>query len=148
MAWRRPGDMPLSELMMVSLLTHICVTRPQWVKWVLRYVQRNVIHCCNAKRVTMAWTWHENIQLERYVRYPRVVRNSNNVKWFSDTLIGYVYCYFIFNWIHISPETCGTCITDQLQQPTTSFHIWAITWNTKGSLCLFKHHSPRHTPDW
>ena len=32
MAWRRPGDKPLSEQMMVSLLTHICVTRPQWVK--------------------------------------------------------------------------------------------------------------------
>ena len=32
MAWRRLGDKPLSELMMVSLLTHICVTRPQWVK--------------------------------------------------------------------------------------------------------------------
>ena len=31
MAWRRPGDKPLSEPMMVSLLAHICVTRPQWV---------------------------------------------------------------------------------------------------------------------
>ena len=31
MAWRRQGDKPLSEAMMVSLLTHICVTRPQWV---------------------------------------------------------------------------------------------------------------------
>ena len=31
MAWRRPGDKPLSETMMVRLLTHICVTRPQWV---------------------------------------------------------------------------------------------------------------------
>ena len=31
MAWRWPGDKPLSEPMMVSLLTHICVTRPQWV---------------------------------------------------------------------------------------------------------------------
>ena len=31
MAWRRPGDKPLSEPMIVSLLTHICVTRPQWV---------------------------------------------------------------------------------------------------------------------
>ena len=30
-AWRRPGDKPLSEPMMVDLLTHICVTRPQWV---------------------------------------------------------------------------------------------------------------------
>ena len=32
MVWRRPGDKPLSEPMMVSLLTHICVTRPQWLK--------------------------------------------------------------------------------------------------------------------
>ena len=31
MSWRRSGDKPLSEPMMVSLLTHICVTRPQWV---------------------------------------------------------------------------------------------------------------------
>ena len=32
MAWRRPGDKSLSEPMMDSLLTHKCVTRPQWVK--------------------------------------------------------------------------------------------------------------------
>ena len=32
MAWRRPGDKPLSEPITVNLLTHICVTRPQWVK--------------------------------------------------------------------------------------------------------------------
>ena len=32
MAWRRPGDKPLSEPMMVSFPTHICVARPQWVK--------------------------------------------------------------------------------------------------------------------
>ena len=32
MAWRRLGDKPLSETMMVNLLTHICVTRLQWGK--------------------------------------------------------------------------------------------------------------------
>ena len=31
MAWRWPGNKPLTEPMMVSSLTHICVTRPQWV---------------------------------------------------------------------------------------------------------------------
>ena len=31
MAWSRPGDKPLSEPMVVILLTHICVTRPQWI---------------------------------------------------------------------------------------------------------------------
>ena len=30
-AWRRSGDKPLCEPMMISLPTHICVTRPQWV---------------------------------------------------------------------------------------------------------------------
>ena len=31
MVWRHPGAKPLSEPLMVSLLTYICVTRPQWV---------------------------------------------------------------------------------------------------------------------
>ena len=33
MAWRRSGDKPLFEPMMIKLLTHICVARPQWVNW-------------------------------------------------------------------------------------------------------------------
>ena len=30
-AWRQSGDKPLSESMVISLLTLICVTRPHWV---------------------------------------------------------------------------------------------------------------------
>ena len=37
MAWRRPSDKPLSEPMMVILLTHICTTQPQWVKISVAY---------------------------------------------------------------------------------------------------------------
>ena len=29
--WRRSGDKPYPEQMMFNLLTHICITRPQWV---------------------------------------------------------------------------------------------------------------------
>ena len=32
LAWCRSGDKPLSEPMMVSLMTLICVSRPQWFK--------------------------------------------------------------------------------------------------------------------
>ena len=39
MAWHRPGAKPLSEPMLVSLLTHICVTPPQWVK-----VGKDILH--------------------------------------------------------------------------------------------------------
>ena len=34
------------------------------------------------------------------------------------------------------------------RQPTTFLHTWSITWDIKGCLCLFKHHSPKHTLDW
>ena len=33
MAWHCPGDKPFPEPVVVSLLTHVCVTWPQWVKW-------------------------------------------------------------------------------------------------------------------
>ena len=38
MTWRRPGDKPLFEAMMVISPTHICVTRPQWVNNRCNYV--------------------------------------------------------------------------------------------------------------
>ena len=68
MAWRRQGDKPLSEPMMVSLLMHTCITRPQRVnkipvapnilrKWKSRrnpaYVQRN-----KNLIVTSKWRFH------------------------------------------------------------------------------------------
>ena len=33
MAWCWSGDKPLSEPIMFSILTYICITRPQWVKY-------------------------------------------------------------------------------------------------------------------
>ena len=42
MAWCQPGNKPLSEPMMVSLLMHICITQPQWVKQ-LDFFFQNVI---------------------------------------------------------------------------------------------------------
>ena len=32
MAWRPTGDKPSPEPMIITLLTHVCVTRPQWLK--------------------------------------------------------------------------------------------------------------------
>ena len=41
MAWRRLGDKPLSETIMVSLPTHICVTRPQWVEINITFTKKD-----------------------------------------------------------------------------------------------------------
>ena len=49
MAWRRPGDKPLSESMMVSLMTHICVTRPQWVN----------VSGSRFRKIVMYWMWRD-----------------------------------------------------------------------------------------
>ena len=43
MAWRRPGDKPLSEPMIVSLLTHVWVTRPEWVNLCLTSYWLNLL---------------------------------------------------------------------------------------------------------
>ena len=49
MAWRRSGEKPLSEPMMASLLTHICVTRPQWVKSM--FLPHSWSKCCKRQNL-------------------------------------------------------------------------------------------------
>ena len=44
MAWRRSGDKPLSEPMMISLPTHICVTWPQWVNVISQNIRGLILH--------------------------------------------------------------------------------------------------------
>ena len=41
MARRRPGDKPLSEPMMVSLLTHICVKCSNWTQFLMLYLEQD-----------------------------------------------------------------------------------------------------------
>ena len=52
MAWRRPGDKPLSEPMMARLPTYICVTRPQWVKTPTHPLWRH----CNVTSVFLCYS--------------------------------------------------------------------------------------------
>ena len=64
MAWRRPGDKPLSEPMMVCLLTHLCVTRLQWFKWLVFFqheifISNVVHHKCNI----FIWNWSNTMNV-------------------------------------------------------------------------------------
>ena len=61
MVWRRPGDKPLSEPMMVSLLTHICITRPQWVK--LKSAEISVAHNVHFSCRSVLKLYTENISI-------------------------------------------------------------------------------------
>ena len=51
MAWRRSGGKPLSEPMVVSLLTHICVTRPQWVNSTCVFANTSLEPLCHVQEV-------------------------------------------------------------------------------------------------
>ena len=75
MAWRRPGDKPLSETMVVCLPTHICVTRPQWV--------RSGQNHRSSKEVTLYRWWHGNTR-----------SHTNN-------LSSYSYVLWSVSWVHI-----------------------------------------------
>ena len=57
MAWHRSGDKPLSEPMMVSLPTHICVTRPQWVNTQHSWIQ-HFIRTLGPRQASKAGTKH------------------------------------------------------------------------------------------
>ena len=72
MAWRQPSDKPLSEPMVVGLLMHICVTRPQWAN-TLRQSSYNFAgnilesisfceNCCNLIEI-----FHWNVLLRVYL---------------------------------------------------------------------------------
>ena len=74
MAWRRPGDKPLSEPMVVRLPTHICVTRPQWVNplthWKREFhLTKNVffyqchIHAQSVKPINMLTHWKRKFHI-------------------------------------------------------------------------------------
>ena len=64
MAWRRPGNKPLSEPIMVRLLTHICVTQPQWVKgsWIKQSFHAFLYHA-SAFHVTVYMNEHGFMRL-------------------------------------------------------------------------------------
>ena len=61
MAWCRPG-VPLSEPMMISSLTHMCITRPQWVTIVVSQITGNSKFCSkacnNRENIKAPHYWH------------------------------------------------------------------------------------------
>ena len=63
MAWRPPGDKPLSEPMMVRLPTHICVTRPQWIKRSTGIVGQIQYKDCLSRTpiIEKKWSWESKL---------------------------------------------------------------------------------------
>ena len=97
MAWRRPGEKPLSEPMMVILLTHICVTRPQWVKLILlmhnsSFYIKIIFWGMRILIRKIRWSWD---QVESYVWFSSAFGSCTYppfFHWFIFRVIGRFWC--------------------------------------------------------
>ena len=86
MACRRSGDKPLSKPMMVSLLTHICVTRPQWVNK----------HADLGLYLTTGIQCHQNnVMLQLSCRLGETTWNPQSIIQFNSK------SFIVTQWIHI-----------------------------------------------
>ena len=129
MALRRPGDKPLYGPVMVSFLTYICVTRPQWVKhgthvkaiYEVIHIHVHVIKCeyhqYMIHRSSMSCSWN-------------AVR-INIIQWFDDNDYAYIqlpvfnHSSFPLQRQYYQPLTYWL-IFNIIKDPFT-FHI--ISWN-------------------
>ena len=93
MAWRRPGDKPFSEAMMVCLLTHICVIRPQWVKISINFTI-NISHGFMIAVELLLNTQNCGLQMHRECRCPNTIVSKSTLvhvmKWRCSSLT-YMY---------------------------------------------------------
>ena len=142
MACHRPDNKSLSEPMMVSLLMHICVTRPQWVK--LNAHTKPALH--NKGNRCMLYLFHYfsicNIMLYWIVRWQKFTVTSislfNNGE-FPIQKIWLVIKLYTYSLTHINPSPKHILVWrnrhthTHLYLPTTlkqtSFHIQLHLYN-------------------
>ena len=110
MAWRRSGDKPLSEPMMVSLLTHICVARPQWVKSLHYGCAVDMLYlyltgvCCS---LTLLLFWFLSVYLLHVCVWVCWCIEQELILWTSNILAykrwkpSWEYCEWIFRFIFL-----------------------------------------------
>ena len=89
MAWRRPGDKPLSEPMMVGLPTHICVARPQWV---------NCLSNCRVPNCIPSYSFHPvscSLHIVLFLLYMLLTWTLKNISLHVSPLPKLWYCSII-----------------------------------------------------
>ena len=79
MAWCRPGNKPLSDPIMVRLPTHICITRPQWVKRHVQNKSHYITFVANTLQGLLSWKQLDPRDLIPMVIIPDHVMTWNKV---------------------------------------------------------------------
>ena len=133
LAWRRPGTKPLSEPMMVNLLTHICVTRPQWInhhKMQMKLYQPPVtLGLCSYPMEPIATqnsliTFYLNTQVEAVFTFSNVDKFSNGRPPLIDLATTVDRNINAGDWLQSSFTFCKTCFEVSHNTKTRQLHIW------------------------
>ena len=161
MAWRRPGDKPLSEPMMVRLLTHICITRPQWVKTriliLVKHLYIEMAPCLQYfLQVGQKWITQEDKNLHILLR-----RISNKLGGQRSSLLGALpvsWGMLINNWnSHGTALIMSHPLIKGSQGQLANVSAFSGTsfsnslWKTRGKIrqvCPHCAHSPVHNSPW
>ena len=93
--WCRPGNKPVSEPMMVILLTHICVIWPQWVNQCLSIWQFINHICCRWNTHRKAGTYFNKI-IEMMLCLYFVWFYKYDSTLFTKYLVSASNCFFFF----------------------------------------------------
>ena len=108
MAWHRPGDKPLCEQMMIISLTHICVTRPQWVKVPQDYSMSRspFLNIIDDKQKYNSWIKNESLQKCATLRPTQTWRHfaddfSNAFSWRKMHEFRLRYHWKLFLWLEL-----------------------------------------------
>ena len=119
MAWRRPGDKPLSEPMMARLLTHIYVTRPQWVSMLCTYILKCIT--ISWKLVLLKDTWDSISRVTSYLslRWTDVMNHHYQICILTLCPLLHIHC--VQSQAHLYPSM------DNLRAwPVWENYIWAV----------------------
>ena len=112
MAWCRPGNKPLSETMMVSLLTHICITRPQWVNAAMAsmgFYLHDVLHIMFLLQIFADFSWSFANHFLNFTAQKQDIFSSIMVlpkHWSTDKLQGFTHfnIHSIFKTLYFRPQ--------------------------------------------
>ena len=133
MAWRRPGDKPLSEPMMVNLLLmHICVTQPQWVNQLAP--GRSSIDILSISCEIALSGYHKTsltISQHLLITYSVPCYQCNCVYSCWIHMVGlwmkFIRTVFPNAWLLVSQHCFKSCLGDVSQQ------FWNQCWSSSGS---------------
>ena len=132
MAWRWPGDKPLSEPMMVRLPMHKCVTRPQWVNKGL--VMQNLVIA-----LLFVWLWYAFQQRVIFM----VICDICTLLWhhcFADTQTNWIWQqpYGTLTWNHCHSASINPIVEKYLTYGLGNIEIdLRYTWERTFRKVLF-----------